>query len=51
MCINTKSSNPFMDDGFRWCRLKDGYVECAYKDKWNECPDFKAVRDFLRELK
>jgi hypothetical protein len=50
-CINTKSSNPFIDDGFVWCRLKDGYFECGYKDKWNECPDFKPMRTAMREMK
>lgn len=48
-CVNTKSSNPFIDDGFRWCRLKDDYVECEYNGKWNECPNYLPVRSCLRE--
>jgi hypothetical protein len=53
LCINTKFSNPFEDDGYRWCRLEstDDYVECAYSGKWNECPKYKSVRQAMRELK
>jgi len=49
-CVNTKFSNPLIDDGIRWCRLKEGYFECAYTDRWNECPDFKTVQQAMREL-
>jgi hypothetical protein len=49
ICINTKFSHPIIDDGFRWCRLQEGYVECAYTDRWNECPYFKPVREAKHE--
>ncbi len=51
LCIHTKSSNPFMDDGFRWCRLKEGYEECDFKGKWNECQHFLPVRLAIKEMK
>lgn len=50
-CVNSKSSNPFIDDGFSWCRLEEGYVECPFENRWNECPKFKPMRQALRELK
>lgn len=53
-CINSKSSNPFIDDGFVWCRLKselnDGYFDCEFDGRWNECPEYKPVRQVMKEL-
>jgi transaldolase len=48
-CINSKCSNPFVDDGFVWCRLKDGYFECEFDERWNECPSYKSVRQAMKE--
>jgi hypothetical protein len=49
-CINSKSSNPFVDDGFVWCRLEEGYIDCTFDGRWNECPHYKPVRQAMREL-
>jgi len=53
-CINSKSSNPFVDDGFVWCRLKcdskDGYFDCEFDGRWNECPNYKSVRQELQDI-
>lgn len=49
-CINSKVSNPFVDDGVVWCRLKEGYFECGFTDKWNECRDYKPLRAAMKEM-
>jgi hypothetical protein len=53
-CINSKGSNPFVDDGFVWCRLKceaeDGYFECEFDGRWNECPEYMSMRQAMKGL-
>lgn len=57
-CIHTTSTQPFIDDGSRYCMLKETaspafssfYEKCVYTDRWIECPDFKPVRAAFREM-
>lgn len=50
-CIYVRGFTLIYDDGFRLCGLKEGFVDCEFQGKWNECPEFKPVRQAFREIK
>lgn len=53
LCINT-TLDPIFDDGTRGCKKQsDGGIPtiCAYKDRWNECPNFKPLRQVKKEMR
>jgi hypothetical protein len=50
-CIYVQGFTPFYDDGHHLCRLKKEFANCEYEGKWNECPNFKPIRQAWRDIK